>query len=498
MNGAPSRFAERWPRVVALCLAAAIARHAWAAVSVATLPRTIGTLDWTALALAEFALLLVTLQAPERFQLRRFRLVGVAVAANAVVILFPLPEVLEIYDAFVPEAMVLSIAGGVLAMALVFAATARWSTAPEPPLAGGPPSTRNEIALPLGIVLVALVVLPVWFATAGVPPLFSLLTGGGSNLAFERQAALSQLEQPVLRLLFGMLRNLWLMFAAGWFVAAAATTPRFFWHRRSTAELVAFGVAGLGVFVALLTTERAIVGELLVVCAVAFLVVRGRELSSRVVGVLAGASLLFPFAVGVLGGAGNSLEVVGGLRRRALFLPTEVMTRYFVEFPQFHEFLAGAAVPKFSLLTGGEPFDLSTHIYLRYYQRSEGLVGSANGSMFGVGWANFGVAGVVLWGALAAGILVLLDRWLDRLPARSGAALRGLGVVLAVLTTSADVFRSVLGFAPGMLDLLVVVWVVGWFSRRRSVPRAEPEGALASIDPRPVATSEAVRETETT
>lgn len=464
-----------------LCLTAAIARHALAAVASVGEATTIGTLDWTALAAAEFLLLLVALDAPGMFQLRNFRLAGVAVAANAIVILFPLPEVLGIYDPYVPETMVFALAGGVAAMAVTFAVmshpTVRQSDRVDPP------ETRNERLLPWALVLAALVVLPVWLSAIGVPPLLSLLGSGSVDLAVERQAALSRLEQPGIRFVVGMLRNLLLMFAAGWFVAAAAATSRQQWRARSAAELTAFAVAALGVLYALLTTERALAGELLVVCAIAVLVVRGRELSVKLLSTLVSAALVFPIAVGVLGGAGSTFEVLSGLRRRALYLPAEVMTRYFIEFPQFHDYLWGAAVPKLSYLTGGDPFDLSQHIYLRYYQRNQAVVGNANGSLFGVGWANFGVAGVIVWAVLLAAALVLLDRTIDRLPVRSSAALRGLGVVLAVLTTSADLFRTVLGFAPGFLDLMVLVALLTWFERRRTRRSGKLRGELAS--PRP-------------
>lgn len=493
---ARASVAHRWPRAVTFCLGMAILRHGWTAVSTAGTGANIGPIDWTLLAVAELALLLVALHVPTMFQLRRFRLAGVAVSANALVVLFPLPEVMAVYDRFVPGAMIISIAAGLAAMALVFLVMARWASSsvtahrgssglltsrasdgPGRPLVG---FTRNERILPVAILTIAVIALPLWFATAGVPPLFSLLGAGSGNLAAERQAALSQLDQPMLRLVFGMLRNLLLMFAAGWFVATAASTPREMWRRRSTAEITAIAGASLGIFFAVLTTERAIAGELVVVCAVAFLVVRGRELSARFVPALAGIALLFPLAVGLLGGAGGLLEVIVGLRRRALYLPAEVMTRYFIEFPLFHDFLRGASVPKLSYLTGGETFDLSQHIYLRYYQRDEAIVGNANGSLFGVGWANFGPGGVVFWAVITAVTLVLLDRWIDRLPVRSSAALRGLGVVLAVLTTSADVFRSVLGFAPGFLDLVLLVGVVAWIERRRSVRLPGPPGRLAS------------------
>ncbi len=478
----------RIPRVVTVCLTFAMLRHMWAAVTTIGTPGVVRPPDWIAMAASEALMLAVALHVPSMFYIRTLRLVGVATAAISLVVLAPLPDVIPIYDDVVPRLMLISLASGVAAMALSFLVMSRW--AGRPPLQSQRPRNRNEWLLPAMIVLATLVILPLWFAEAGVPPLFSLLGGTSSDqLAVDRQQAFSRLGSAPLRLALGVLRNLFMMFAAGWFVASAATTPREHWRRRSTTEMAAMSIAGLGLFFALLTTERAVAGELLVVCGISFLVARRKELSAALVGALVAAAAMYPLAVGVLSGAGNLTEVVLGLRRRIFYLPTEVMTRYFIEFPRFHEHLGGTTVPKLSYLTGGETFDLSGYMYLRYYQRTPGLNGNANGSFFGVGWANFGLPGVVLWSLAAAVALVVLDRIIDRAPLRSGAALRGLGVIIAVLTTSSDIFRSVLGFAPGFLDLLLIVWLVARVTDRRTFNRTVPPPTPPSDDEKFLATS---------
>ena len=131
------------------------------------------------------------------------------------------------------------------------------------------------------------------------------------------------------------------------------------------------------------------------------------------------------------------------------------MAKYFAAFPADHPFLLGASIPKSSFLTGGETFDLSRYIYIRFYQRDIGVIGNANGSFIGVGWANFGAIGVVLWCVFLAIALVLLDRIIDGLPFRSSAAMRGLAVISTILLTSADIFRTVIGFVPGVLDIVL-------------------------------------------
>ncbi|MCB1256716.1 MAG: hypothetical protein KDB26_06405 [Microthrixaceae bacterium] len=475
MTGKPT---TRVPRTVTACLTFAVLRHLWAAASSIGSVGVIGPIDWVVLAAAEVLLLSVALHAPSMFQVRRLRLVGVATAANSLLILAPLPDVIPTYNELVPRAMIFSLAAAVAAMALVFLTLSKWSTrdlSVRIPQVG-----RSERLLPTAIVVLTIVVLPLWFVSSGLPPLFNLLTGTSSNdLAADRQAAFSQLGSAPLRLVLGILRNLLIMFAGGWFAASAVSVPRDEWRRRSTSEIGAMLVAGLGVFFALLTTERAVVGELLVVCGIAVLLAKGQELSAKVVGALVAVAAAFPVAVGILSGAGSLIEVLIGLRRRIFHLPAEVMTRYFIEFPRYHEHLHGASIPKLSYLTGGETFDLSQYIYLRYYQRSGNIVGNANGSFLGVGWANFGFLGVVLWALAAAVTLVVLDRAIDQLPLASRSALRGLGVIMAVLTTSSDIFRNILSFLPGFLDLVIVVWLIARLNERRAFGH-EPAPPLTS------------------
>lgn len=479
----------RIPRTVTLCLLIAIGYHLWAAVSVEVHSPAYRPFEWLFLALAEAALLGVALAFPSRFYIRNMRLVGVAVSANALLILAPLPSLLSIYGDVTPPRMLPAIALGVGAMAAVFLvgmSAGRYVVdrrATRPP--ERPESKLRERWVAFGIIVLALVVLPVWVRAAGTPPLLGLFTGASaSDLGQGRHAALANLDSGVLRLVIGVLRNLLLMFAVGWATANLALARHSRWQLRRASTQMAAAVLAVAVIYALFTTERAVVGEIIVVGIIAYLLAAGRTLTGRLVLGMVGAAALFPILVGVLSGAADLMGTLRGLWRRVFYLPCEVMVRYFAEFPARTDFLDGASVPKLSYLTGGESFDLSGHIFSTYYLRSGGIEGNANGSFFGVGWANAGTAGVVLWAALAAATLVLLDLGLDRLPIRSGSALRALGVVLAVLTTSSDIFRSILGFAPGYLDLVAVVWVIDHISRRAGSRRRSTHPATGPPDAR--------------
>lgn len=318
--------APRIPRTVASCLLIAIFLHLWEAIASIGSNRSIGTPDWLALAVAELLLLGVALSHPSMFTIRNFRITGIGVAANALLILAPLPWLMRTYESFVPTTMIYAIATGVASMAWVFLAMASWSSRPTRVLRRNPGAERllpHERLIPIAAVALTILVVPVWIAVSGTPPLFRLLSGASSTeLVMDRQASFSQLGSAPLRLVIGVLRNLLIMFASGWFIADALTTPRSAWRNRSRAELIAMAAIGIGVFFALLTTERAIVGELMVVCAIAGFIATGRTLSVRSVGALVAAAGSFTLAVGLLSGAGNLKEVIVGLGQRAFYLPT--------------------------------------------------------------------------------------------------------------------------------------------------------------------------------
>jgi hypothetical protein len=173
---------------------------------------------------------------------------------------------------------------------------------------------------------------------------------------------------------------------------------------------------------------------------------------------------------GALGGA------VESVRRRVFFVPGDVMVQFFASFPGRRPFLEGQSIPKIPRLFGAETFDLSGYIYEVAYQFDERVVGSANGSFIGVGWANFGAMGVIAWCVVAALGLILVERWLEALPLISAAALRGVTIIQAVLLTSADLSRTILSIAPGLLDLFIAVSLITIVYRRRSIKGAPNVG----------------------
>jgi len=215
---------------------------------------------------------------------------------------------------------------------------------------------------------------------------------------------------------------------------------------------------GVACLYALVTTERLVVGQILLAALVSGVVAGRRTLSVKHVIGGAVALVSFPVVFGLYAGVGGLSGTLTGLRRRILFVPGDVMVRYFIEFPRRTPFLRGASVPKVSRLTGGETFNLSEFIYREYYQRNTPLVGNANASFLGVGWANAGMVGVIVWSLAVGAALVLVERLLRRLPRRSAAAARGVAVFHTVMLTFTDITRTLLGYAPGFLDLIVILW----------------------------------------
>lgn len=476
---------QRVPRLGVGAMSLAICSHLWAAVTGFGVSHHIPVLHWVALAAAETVLVAVMFARPSSFSIRRFRLPGVAVTALSILILVPLPSVVRLYRDHVPYLMVLSIAAGLLVFAIVFLCAGE----PVPRSPVGPSSAESKF--PTTIVVAGLVLLPIWIRSLGSLPILDLLSGRaqGLDIALARQDALDGLTFTPLRLAIGALRNLYLMFAVGWLVADLVSTPLAEWRARSRKRL-AFSVAlGTASVFALVTTERAIIGQVGVVAVIAYFAARRKNLSLGATLSLSGLALGFPLIFGLANGGGGGgspiAAAIESVRRRLLFVPTDVLVNYFISFPERHEFLRGASIPKVQRLFGGETFNLSSYIYEVSYRFDDSFTGIANGSFIGVGWANFGFVGVMIWFAIAALAIVWVDRLIDTMPLRSSAAIRGVAAVQTVLLTSADVTRTLLNVAPGFLDLVIVVLAVRWWSdRAQSMPpttrvgRAVDDGSL--------------------
>lgn len=450
------------PRAALLGIVAATVSHLAAVITALASFQSIAAWHWAVMMCSDAVLAVVVVSRAEWFLTRTFRLPGVFVVSTCIIILVPLPLTVRRYGRFVPEQTVLSIAVGLAALAVVlFVLTAK----PLPALrvSEGP----SDAVVPWAIVGLAVILLPIWIRAIGTVPLFELFGGTDAlTAAGERDRALDSLSSGGLRTAVGSLRNLYLMFATGYVVARAATVSRADWRRLARWRLVAGGVLFVSAVYALLTTERAILGELVIVVVVAWLVSRRQRLSVRHIAVSAVAGITFPVMYAVLVASGGISGALVGLKRRILYLPDDVMLHYFIAFPRYHAFLHGTSIPKLGRFSGAATFDLSSFIYDKYYKVDASLTGIANGSFLGVGWANWGTAGVVLFCVATAAALVLAERLLGKMTSVSSAALRGVAVVQTVLLTSSDVNRSLLGFLPGFLDIVAVMMVARAVDRR--------------------------------
>jgi hypothetical protein len=427
---------------------------------------------WAMLALAETGLLAVALARPRWFTLRDFRLPGVFVVTTGAFILIPLPWIVRRYDSQVPSTMVLAIALGLMALGAVVAIGSS-----IPPRPARPAPRVSEPLLPALIAITGIVLFPLWLRSLGSIPILDLLRGTSAiDAALARDAALAKLASAPLRIAVATLRNLYLTFAVAWTVAAAVSSPR----RDRRARRLWWAAAGLTLAVsalyAVVTTERSVLGQVVVAAIVAGVIARGRGLHLKEVVIGVAAVSAFPILFGLRAGVGGLGATLTGLGRRAFVVPGDVMIRYFVEFPRFTPHLEGASIPKLARLTGGSTFDLSEHIYVRYFQFDRRLVGNANASFLGVGWANGGMVGVIVWCVAVGAALVWIERLLRDLGPRAGAAIRAIAVIQTALLTSADITRTLVGFAPGFLDLIVMVYVLRWIDRRRAVrsPSRQP------------------------
>ena len=461
------------PRGSLIGLAIAAASHTAAVFSALSGLQQIPAWHWAVLLCSDALLTIVVINRGEWFLTRNFRLPGIFVLTTSVIILVPLPAAVRRYGAAVPHETVLSIAIGMAAFAAVAHILTMRPLSKQSTVAG-----PSESFIAWSIVGASIVVFPIWVRAIGSVPLLELFgTTDPLQAANARDRALDSLNNGALRAAVGSLRNLYLMFAAGYLVSRAATARRRDWRKLTRWRLAACGVLALAAVYALLTTERAILGELVIVSVVAFLVSRRRQLSARTLAISAMIGLSFPLlyatALGFGGGA-----ALNGLKRRIFFLPDDVMLHYFIQFPKFHPFLNGASIPKWGRLTGSPTFDLSTLIYNQFYKVDASQTGIANGSFLGVGWANWGLVGVVLWCGVAAVAVVFGERIVRSFPLNSSAALRGVAVVQTAVLTSSDLSRSLLGFLPGFLDIPLMLWFARWIDYRMgriSSPRLRHE-----------------------
>ena len=444
----------------------AIIAHLRATVEGLVSPYYIPASHWACLTASEIALLIVITAKPAAFHLRNFRLPGVLVVSLSLVLLAPLAGVVRLYGGQVPHLMVLALAAGVLATGVVFAAT------PDRPTRRPMTHLRreSESGVVFIITFVAVAVFPIWLRALPSIPILDLVRGGQSNidLAVARDEAFLGLASVPLRVIVAVIRNIYLMFAIGWLVADWVTTPRAAWRLRSRRRLMATVAVAVAAAYAVVTTERAILGQVAVVVVVAALAALRKPLTARMVTIVLPIALAFPLFFGFVVTSGDGGAAIESVRRRIFFLPADVMVHYFTAFPAEHGFLHGRSVPKVPRLFGTPTFDLSGFIYDSYYRVDASLHGIANGAYLGVGWANFGFIGVVIWAAAAAAAIVALERLIDQLPHRTGAALRAVAVIQVALLTSVDVSRTILGIAPGLLDLVLLAWVLTRLDRRRT------------------------------
>lgn len=468
------------PRAATLASALTCLSHLWAATTGLSERHWVPSWQWALSAAAALVLTIVVATRPDYFRLRDFRLGGVAVIALSALVLIPLPGTVRRYDESIPLGMMPSIAGALLVLAIVFA------LAPKVPHPSRRRTTAiaNEDNFALIVVAAAIVLFPIWLRSLGTVPIVALIRGdaAGVEVALLRFDALRGLGAVPLRLAIGAIRNVYLLFAIAFLVASWRLTRH--GPQRSARGLVAIAAFGVAAVYAVVTTERAILGQVVVVALIAWLLASGAVLTMRILAAMGVLGLLFPFVFAVFNSAsadGSAFSgAIGSIERRLFFTPGDVLVQYFILFPARRPFLGGSSVPKVSRLFGQETFDLSGYVARIAYPRSAEF-GNANASFLGYGWANFGTAGVLAWTLVTAVTLVALEALLRRLPTRTAIALRAAAVVQAALLSSQDINRTLLGFTPGFLDLVIVAVIALALDRRRRGPSGAGGGPAPEL-----------------
>ena len=179
--------------------------------------------------------------------------------------------------------------------------------------------------------------------------------------------------------------------------------------------VLVLGVASFGLLISL---EKALILFLFAqLCFLYFWLLNkpiplGQAAKLTVVAVL----ILYLVFVGVWGHRGFVYEagdriLTGGIR---------AAYGYVAMFPEYHSYLQGRTLPNPFGLFPWTPFPLTVEVQSfsnrHVLGRTTTIAGSQNAPFWAEGYANFGLAGVVLFAFVAAGVFFVLDRWIEFLP----------------------------------------------------------------------------------
>jgi hypothetical protein len=274
------------------------------------------------------------------------------------------------------------------------------------------PSTY-EIGTFLVLLTVALALTAGYLIETPVIPLFHLIRNPGSVvvLAGLREESFKLLESPFLYF-YGVLRNVVYPFLV------ALALGYYLTSRRLSLLVLFLFTAVVGLFYAAASIAKAPVAVIMLVTVLFVYLYRGGHLSWRTIAFGFVAVFLFPAAVIVQSVSGlgfDAGDVALAILRRLFYVPAEVLYNYFVVVPDILPYLNGRTIGRLQWILGEEDINIANYVY-QFMFPGKMESGLSNTSFLGYLHADFGLAGILLGGAIAGAMLQGCQLWLCRRP----------------------------------------------------------------------------------
>jgi oligosaccharide repeat unit polymerase len=350
--------------------------------------------------------------------LRRLTVPGVWYYSYLATTIIPAMFIGATYDtAYVPRfmfAVIITLFTAPLGMALVNAATgfSRREVREffQSPMVRRPPRPA-EVSAFLVLLIGALLLAAGYLIETPVIPLLYLIQNPGSAVILVglREESFKLLDSPFIYA-YDVARHVLYPFLIALALGYYLTTRRVGW-------LVVFLVTGIvGLFYAAASAAKAPAAVIVLVAVLFVYLYRGGQLSWRFIAFGVVAVFVFPAAVLVqsLSGFGFSADQFAlGILRRVFYVPAQVLYHYFVVVPDIVPYLYGRTIGRVQWILGENDINIANVVF-RFMFPHKVDSGLSNTSFLGYLHADFGVAGVLLGGAIAGALLQACQVWLTR------------------------------------------------------------------------------------
>ena len=342
------------------------------------------------------------------------------------------------------------------------------------------PPGSSEIIAYLVLLAGALALTAGYLIEAPVIPLFHLIRNPGSAaiLAGLREESFKLLESPFLYF-YGVTRNVVYPFLV------ALALGYYLTSRRTSLLLLFLATAGVGLFYAAASVAKAPVAVIMLVAVLFVYLYRGGQLNWRAVLIGFVAVFVFPVVVVVQSAVGlgfDAGDVALAILRRLFYVPAEVLYNYFVVVPDIVPYLNGRTIGRIQWIIGEQDINIANVVY-RFMFPGRLESGLSNTSFLGYLHADFGVAGILLGGAIAGALLQACQLWLVRRP-KTMVTLAAYSYLLWVAWKVNSQSLTQILLSGGVIVILLLVGLLREGTAFLALATSRPRGPAAEPSPR--------------